>query len=52
MLKMASSGGAGGTAQVAKTVMEGHYISVLPFKPKTWVMYHQLATLEEAVVPM
>lgn len=29
-----------------------HYISILPFKTKNWVMCHQLATLEEAVVLM
>lgn len=36
--------------QVVEAMLLEHYIAILPFKPKTWVMCHQPETLEEAVV--
>lgn len=38
--------------QVEKEVLVEHYISVLPFKSKNWVMCHQPTTLEVTVTLM
>lgn len=38
--------------QVAEAVLVEHYIAILPFKPKKWVMGHQLTTLEKALALM
>lgn len=39
-------------AQMVEAVLVEHYIAILPFKPKNWVMCHQPTTLDEAVAPM
>lgn len=39
-------------ARVVETVLMDHCISILPFKPKNWIMCHQPAKLEEVVVLM
>lgn len=39
-------------SQVIEQEMVQHYMSVLPLKPKNWVMCHQPTTLEEAMVLM
>lgn len=36
--------------QVVETILVEHYIPILPFKRKNWLMCHQPATLEEAVM--
>lgn len=33
-------------------VLVERYVAILPFKPRNWVLCHQLATLEEAVTLM
>lgn len=37
-------------SEMAEVVMLEHYSSILPFKPKNWMMCHQPSTLEEAMV--
>lgn len=37
---------------VSEVVLGKHYITIPPFNLPNWVMCHQLATLEEAVVLM
>lgn len=32
--------------------MVEHYMAILPFKPKKWVLCHQLAMLEDAIVAL
>lgn len=38
--------------QIVEAVMVEHYTAIFPFKPKNWVLYHQLRTLEEAITLM
>lgn len=40
------------TPQVAEAIRVEHYISILPFKSKNWLMRHQPSTMEEGVVLM
>lgn len=38
--------------QVVESVLIEHFMPILPFKPKNWVLCHQPATLEEAIMLM
>lgn len=38
--------------QIVEAIVVEHYMSILLFKPKNWVLCHQPATLEEAIVLM
>lgn len=38
--------------QVVESVLVKHFMAILLFKPKNWVLCHQPATLEEAVMLM
>lgn len=34
--------------QIVETVLAEHYVAILPFKPKSWVLCHKPMSLEEA----